>query len=151
MRLVRIILLASAALPLMAGEYVFLASGSILRADRHEDSGDIVRLYTGTGTIEIPKSAVAGYEEFAEPEPEPLPEPPPAAIPLEDALPPEPLDPRAMVREAAIRAGLPPEFVESVALVESAFQPNALSPKGAIGVMQLMPEPLKSSAWTPTI
>ena len=37
-------------------------------------------------------------------------------------------------------APLPPAFVESVARVESALRPDAISPKGAIGVMQLMPE-----------
>jgi soluble lytic murein transglycosylase-like protein len=36
--------------------------------------------------------------------------------------------------------GLPPAFVESVAKVESAFRPDAVSPKGALGVMQLMPD-----------
>ena len=49
-----------------------------------------------------------------------------------------------MVRDAARRSGLPPEFVESVALVESGFRPGAVSPKGAMGVMQLMPRTAKS-------
>ena len=49
-----------------------------------------------------------------------------------------------MVREAARRSGLPPEFVESVALVESGFRPGAVSPKGALGVMQLMPGTAKT-------
>ena len=48
-------------------------------------------------------------------------------------------DPKEMVRAAARRSGLPPEFVESVAQVESGFRPDAVSPKGALGVMQLMP------------
>jgi soluble lytic murein transglycosylase-like protein len=34
---------------------------------------------------------------------------------------------------------LPLAFVDSVARVESAFRSDAVSPKGAIGVMQLMP------------
>jgi soluble lytic murein transglycosylase-like protein len=38
-----------------------------------------------------------------------------------------------------LRYGLPPAFVHSVAQAESDYQPSALSPKGAIGVMQLMP------------
>ena len=34
---------------------------------------------------------------------------------------------------------MPPTLVESVARVESALRPEAVSPKGALGVMQLMP------------
>jgi soluble lytic murein transglycosylase-like protein len=49
-----------------------------------------------------------------------------------------------MVRDAARRSGLPPEFVESVAQVESGFRPDAISPKGAMGVMQLMPGTAKT-------
>jgi soluble lytic murein transglycosylase-like protein len=48
-------------------------------------------------------------------------------------------DTRTLVRDAAIRSGLPPTLVESVARVESALRPEAVSPKGALGVMQLMP------------
>jgi soluble lytic murein transglycosylase-like protein len=47
--------------------------------------------------------------------------------------------PRDLVNDAAVRNGLRPEFVRSVAAVESNFQPNAVSPKGALGLMQLMP------------
>ena len=48
------------------------------------------------------------------------------------------------MRDAARRSGLPPEFVESVAQVESGFRPDAVSPKGALGVMQLMPGTAKT-------
>jgi soluble lytic murein transglycosylase-like protein len=40
---------------------------------------------------------------------------------------------------AADRYGLPRQLVRSVMAAESAFQPQAVSPKGAIGLMQLMP------------
>ena len=40
---------------------------------------------------------------------------------------------------AALSNGLPPAFVHSVAKVESALRSDAVSPKGAIGIMQLMP------------
>jgi soluble lytic murein transglycosylase-like protein len=40
---------------------------------------------------------------------------------------------------AADRYGLPRELVRSVIAAESGFQPQAVSPKGAIGLMQLMP------------
>jgi soluble lytic murein transglycosylase-like protein len=43
------------------------------------------------------------------------------------------------VNRAAERHGLPPELLQSVAVVESAYNQSAVSPKGAIGIMQLMP------------
>ena len=147
MLIFRIILLAGAALPLIAGEYVTLASGARLSADRHERSGDVIRLFAGKGVIELPAQAIVSFEEFPDPRPEAAPPmaPPAAAFTLSPSSPPQPMtDPRTLVREAALRSGLPPAFVESVALVESAFQPGALSPKGAIGVMQLMPDTAKA-------
>jgi soluble lytic murein transglycosylase-like protein len=55
-----------------------------------------------------------------------------------------------MVRDAAARYALPASFVESVAKVESAMKPNAVSPKGAIGVMQLMPATAKALSADPS-
>jgi soluble lytic murein transglycosylase-like protein len=58
--------------------------------------------------------------------------PPPAAS--------VPVDVHALIRAAAQKHGVPPEFVTSIVKAESNFNPDALSPKGAIGLMQLMPE-----------
>ena len=44
-----------------------------------------------------------------------------------------------LIRQAAARHALAPELVESVIRVESNFEPRAVSPKGARGLMQLMP------------
>jgi soluble lytic murein transglycosylase-like protein len=44
-----------------------------------------------------------------------------------------------LVRDAARAAGVDPSLVAAVARVESNFDPAALSPAGAAGVMQLMP------------
>lgn len=44
-----------------------------------------------------------------------------------------------LVQAHAAREGLRPELVRAVIQVESGFNPHAYSPKGAIGLMQLMP------------
>ena len=48
-----------------------------------------------------------------------------------------------LVVEHANRHSLRPELVRAVIQVESGYNPRALSPKGAMGLMQLMPETAK--------
>ena len=139
--------LAVAAFPAFGGEYVVFSSGLKLRADRHEQSGDLIRLFYSGGVTEVPSTLVSGFEEEEVVTPEPV----AAAIhpsrqsqvQAEPAAP-AALGPKEMVRAAARRSGLPPEFVESVAQIESGFRPDAVSPKGALGVMQLMPGTAKT-------
>jgi hypothetical protein len=45
----------------------------------------------------------------------------------------------AMIAEAERRHGLPSGLLHGLARTESGFNPNAVSPKGAIGIMQFMP------------
>jgi soluble lytic murein transglycosylase-like protein len=121
-----------------AGEFAVLHTGFRIEIERHEISAGVARLFTRDGVIELPVSAIAAFEA-AERAPEPVRAPPqPDAI----VAPPPPATskaPRELVEEAAHRNGLPPAILHSVARVESAYRADAVSPKGAIGVMQLMP------------
>lgn len=47
---------------------------------------------------------------------------------------------RALIAQAARRHGVPPGLAEAVAAQESNWDPAAVSSKGAIGIMQLMPD-----------
>jgi soluble lytic murein transglycosylase-like protein len=51
-----------------------------------------------------------------------------------------PAGPRELVDQAALRHGLPAELLHSIAQVESGYRQDAVSPKGAVGIMQLMPQ-----------
>ncbi|RDD68652.1 lytic transglycosylase domain-containing protein [Paracoccus versutus] len=44
------------------------------------------------------------------------------------------------VAEASLRFGIPPDWIRAVRHVESGGNPQAVSPKGAMGLMQVMPE-----------
>ena len=127
--LIPLVLCAGAA---PAGEYAVLASGSRLHIDRHEKEGALVKLYTATGTIEMPADRISAFE----PE-ERLPTQEIANAPATPA--PASASPEALADDAARKYGLPSGLVRSVMKVESAFRPHAVSPKGAIGLMQLMP------------
>jgi soluble lytic murein transglycosylase-like protein len=130
--------------PVFAGESVVLTSGMRLHVDRHEESSGIVRLYRGDAVTELSSAIVTGFEPDEPIPAPPVPAPSVAAGPALPAPAPPAPDPRTMVRDAASRVGLPPAFVESVAKTESGFNPSAVSPKGAVGVMQLMPATAKA-------
>jgi soluble lytic murein transglycosylase-like protein len=125
------------ALPLWAGEYVVLGHGFRLHADRHEVSGGIVRIYSAGGMTEMAASLVEGYEQEDAPIPAPAPvAPEPPAQPVATPV----ATPQELAAEAAKKFALPESFVRSVMRAESGFAPAAVSPKGAVGLMQLMPE-----------
>lgn len=129
-----------------AGEYAVLLSGSRLHIDRHEVSGDTVRLYMGSSVAEFNASKITSYEQDDYTPPPAVPAAvDPAAVPPESAaVPAEPaaritLSPGELADRAADKYGLPRWLVRSVMKNESGFQTAAVSPKGAIGLMQLMP------------
>lgn len=123
--------LAAAAVLAAAGparaEIVVLGNGELLKAISHRLEGDtVVVALRGGGEIGTPASTIRGYvpDEVAE---------------ELTAVVASPTDLHALAAAAARRHGLAPELVAAVAAVESGFDPAAVSPKGAQGLMQLMP------------
>ena len=121
-----LVALCGASTPLRA-EIVVLANGELLKATSHRLEGDtVVVALRGGGEVGTPAGTVRGFvpDEVAE---------------EVTAVAASPTDLRALAAAAARRHGLAPELVAAVAAVESAFDPAAVSPKGAQGLMQLMP------------
>ena len=116
-------------------ELAVLSNGFSFRVDRHEQQGNEVVLYTASGVTRLPLGAVMEFEAISEPV---------KVLVVAALAPPKlvvvPATPTQLVERAAEKHGLPADFVKLVARAESAFNPKALSPKGAIGLMQLMPQ-----------
>jgi soluble lytic murein transglycosylase-like protein len=125
-----------------AGEYAVLASGARMHVDRHETThdttGDKVRLYMGDSFAEMGAAQVQRFEaDDYTPPPPPAPVAEPVLVVAVEAKP--ALTPAELADRAADKYGLPHWLVRSVMRAESGFQPQVVSPKGAIGLMQLMP------------
>ncbi len=115
--------------PVLAGtaraEIAVLTNGLTLKLDRHRLEAEQVMLeLRGGGELGVPASLVRGFVPD-----EVLDE---VGVPGGDV--------RALAAAAARRHGLAPELVLAVVSVESGFRPQAVSPKGAQGLMQLMPK-----------
>jgi soluble lytic murein transglycosylase-like protein len=124
------VVLGLLALPAAASaDIALLSTGSMMKVTAQRTEGDLVVLVLkGGGEVGVPASMVRGIvpdevlEELR---------PADAATGLADF--------ERLVAEAARRHGLDPALVMAVVSVESGFQPQAVSPKGAQGLMQLMP------------
>ncbi len=134
------------ALPACAGENIVLRTGFTMAADRHEVDGGTIRIYSGDGITEMAVNLVARVETIETPivQAPAAPSAPVAALASvpgpEAVLPAVPeLTPAQLAEAAALKYSLPAAFVSSVMRAESGYNPTALSPKGAIGLMQLMP------------
>jgi soluble lytic murein transglycosylase-like protein len=140
----KVLLALIVASPVFAGEYAVLSTGFRIHADRHEVEGSSIKLFTKDGLIEVPASSVTSFEAEEYVPPAPVAAATAVAVAAPVAPAPKSTDPKTLVREAAVRNSLPPAFVASVAKAESAMKQSAVSPKGAIGVMQLMPGTAKA-------
>jgi soluble lytic murein transglycosylase-like protein len=159
-------IIAMIALPCFAGEVAILKNGFAIRHERREVVGEVTRLYVnaeGSSFVDVPTAQVDHFEAAPE-----LPAPAAASTPVSSPIPtsssstsnsftrnahtggsvaaarpglsagPKP-DLTAVVKDASGRYQLDPDLVDSVIKAESGFNTRALSPKGAQGLMQLMP------------
>lgn len=118
-----------------AAEIALLTNGQIFKVDGRRVEGELVWLtLRGGGQVALPAGHVRGYVPD-----EVLEEVELAAARAAGAPTAGPEEIRRLATDAARRHGLDPGLVVAVAGVESGFRPTAVSPKGAQGVMQLMP------------
>jgi Transglycosylase SLT domain len=126
------LLWSALSLSCFGGEIVHLTSGFEIEAISHAaDASRYVLQMPGGGSLELPASEVSNIEVVADrsgTRPAPVTTEPVQLASIENAI-----------KTAADSQGLPVEFVRSVARMESGYNPKAISPKGAIGLMQLMP------------
>jgi soluble lytic murein transglycosylase-like protein len=106
-------------------EIALLANGLTLKLEGHRVEGEtLVLALKGGGEMGVPPQAVRGFV--------------PDEV-LDEVRAPAGSDLRALAAEVARRHGLDPDLVVAVVGVESGFRAEAVSPKGAQGLMQLMP------------
>ncbi len=123
-------------------ELVFFSSGRTLSVKSHTIEGDsLVLSLRGGGELVCPASLVERITPDEVPYPEPVIPTSNSALDIGLTRAPLPIDPRfdPIIRKAAAAHGVNAELVRAVIQVESAYQPRARSPKGAIGLMQVMP------------
>ena len=132
------LLLVTAAAPAYA-ELVFFQSGRAMsvRAIRSENDGIVLQLRGGGDVycdqsliVRVAADEVEYPDEVAEASPVTGDEPPTPAIP--EAF-------RELVTSTAARHGVDARVVNALIQVESAYHSRAVSPKGARGLMQVMP------------
>jgi hypothetical protein len=124
-----VLLTGAAAAPVLATDVALLNNGFSIRHERRENMGAVTRLYLGAndsaGYVDVPTEQIATIEmEKASP-----PVQPEVKAPSTDDV----------VAAASSRTGIDPDLISTVIQAESGFNAHAVSPKGAQGLMQLMP------------
>ena len=146
-------LLALTAVPCFGGDVAVLKNGFSIRHERREVVGDVTRLYVskdGSSFVDVPTAEIEHFEAAPDEPPSAFEHPASgsrlaasgktAGFNSAIGFPARPkTDLTIVVNEASGRYRLDPDLVNSVIKAESAFNARAVSPKGARGLMQLMP------------
>jgi hypothetical protein len=150
-RIIRLLFItALLTLPCFAGEVAVLKNGFAITHERREVIGDITRLYVnpdGSSFVDVPTTEIEHFEAAPDDLAPPRLRPSASGVsaktagfPSRTGFPARPKsDLTQVVNEASGRYRLDPDLVNSVIKAESAFKVRAVSPKGAQGLMQLMP------------
>ena len=139
-------------LPCLATDVAVMRNGFSIRHERREVIGTMTRMYTsadGSSYIDVPTSDIEHFEVVDDPapvKPSSLNAASGAGLPasassaaVASVVNSHPADLNAVVNSASDRYRLDPDLVNSVIKAESGFNVRAVSPKGAQGLMQLMP------------
>ena len=135
------VLLTTTARPASA-ELVFFTTGRTMSVASHRTDGDSLVLSLRGGGEMVLESALVeriSPDEVPYPEPQTAQAEAPAPIPASPTVTTDPrFDP--IITRVAAEQGVDATLVRAVIQVESNYQPGARSPKGAVGLMQVMPE-----------
>ncbi len=129
--------------PAAHAELVYFASGRTMSIKGHRtEGGALVLSLRGGGEMTCEPSLVARFAPDEVPYPEDLP-PAPAAAAVPDAL---AVPYGDIIDKVSKEQGVDAKLVRALIRVESAYQPRARSRKGAMGLMQLMPDTARQYA-----
>ena len=128
--------LVASAVPARA-EIAFFSSGRTLSLKGHRADGDsMVLVLRGGGEIVCEASIITRFAPDEVPYPEPKVEPVAAVVVAQEAV---VVPYGAIIDKLSAEQGVPVKLVRALIQVESAYHERARSPKGAMGLMQLMP------------
>jgi hypothetical protein len=117
-------------------ELAYFQNGRTMSIKEHHTEGNsLVLTLRNGGQIVCDTTVIARFAPDEVPYPEPEPEPKPVIV--AEQLPVVPYG--ELIDKMATEQGVPVKLVRAVIQVESAYQQRARSPKGAMGLMQLMP------------
>ena len=129
------------AIPALGTDLAILHNGFSIRHERREIVGSVTRLYLGAGKdyVDIATNQIERIEKDLSPSI--VPALAPAVAPAQAAKPQavKPQNLSEVINTISDQHHLDPDFISSVIHAESGFNPRAVSPKGAQGLMQLMP------------